>query len=100
MGSIHSRLTVIAEETQGTSEMADGIPARPIQDVDLSNPFFTSPLRESLQPSIMSVDGQRNLSPSGMDEMVVDPTVYIEVFARNSRSLRSQRWLRDTNAFA
>jgi len=48
----------------------------------------------------MSVDGQRNLSPSGMDEMVVDPTVYIEVFARNSRSLRSQRWLRDTNAFA
>jgi len=55
-----------SEETS-QAPMANGIPARPIQDVDPSNPFFTPLVREASQPSIMSIDGPSQSQPSGMD---------------------------------
>ena len=52
---------------QALSQVANGIPAQPVQDVDPSNPFFRPPPREASQPSIMSVDGQSQSQLPGMD---------------------------------
>jgi len=65
--SLLNPLSPSDEPFPGTSQMTNGIPTRPIQDVDPSNPFFTPPAREASQPSIMSVDGPPQSQPLGMD---------------------------------